>query len=163
MRYSAIHQHYVPDVLRADEDALNALPNSLSYVGRQDEYLPSSCSDDIQVIADWLEDPDQVVFWICGSAGLGKSTLAHTIVDSLQADDRLATFAFFYRGSSSDPAAVIQSMARELGVLHPRAIPQVATAAHTCRSGHTSLHKYIESYLIKPIHSLSYPLSLLMP
>ena len=38
-----------PDVLRADEDAVNALPKSLSYVGRRDEYLPGSRSDDIQI------------------------------------------------------------------------------------------------------------------
>ena len=157
-----IYLHYVPDVLRADEDAVNALPKSLSYVGRLDEYLPGSRDDDIQVIADWLENPDQIAFWMCGGAGLGKSTLAHKIVDSLRADDRLATFAFLLRGSSSDPATVIQSMARELGMLHPRAIPQVATAARTCSSGHLSLHEYFESYLINPIHSLSYPYPLVI-
>ena len=146
----------------ADEDAVNALPKSLSYVGRRDEYLPGSRSDDIKAIAGWLEDPDQVVFWMHGGAGLGKSTLAHKIVDSLRADDRLATFAFLLRGSSSDPATVVQSMARELGLLHPRAIPQVATAARTCSSGHLSLHEYIESYLINPIHSLSYPYPLVI-
>ena len=148
--------------MRADEDVVNNLPKSLSYVGRRDEYLPGSRSDDIKAVAGWLEDPDQVVFWMRGGAGLGKSTLAHKIVDSLRADDRLATFAFLLRGSSSDPATVIQSMARELGMLHPRAIPQVATAARTCSSGHLSLHEYIESYLINPIHSLSYPYPLVI-
>ena len=112
-----------------------ALPKSLSYVGRRDKYLPGSHSDDIKAIAGWLENSDQVAFWICGGAGLGKSTLAHKIVDSLRAEDRLATFAFLLRGSSSDLATVIQSMARELCVLHPRAIPEVATAARTCNSG----------------------------
>ena len=141
---------------------MNALPKPLSYVGRRDEYLPGSRSDDIKAIAGWLEDSDQVVFWMRGGAGLGKSTLAHKIVDSLRADDRLATFAFLHRSSSSDPATVIQSMARELGVLHPRAIPHVATAARTCSSGHLSLHEYIESYLIIPIQSLSYPYPLVI-
>ena len=136
---------------------MNALPKTHTYVGRRDEYLSGSRSDDIQVIADWLKNPDQVVFWMHGGAGLGKSTLAHTIVDSLRAEDHLATFAFLHRGSSSDPATVIQSMTRELGVLHPRAIPQVATAARTCSSGHLSLRRYFKSYLIDPIISLSYP------
>ena len=147
----------------ADVDAVNALPKSLSYVGRRDEYLPGSRSDDIKAIASWLENPDQAVFWMRGGAtGLGKSTLSHKIVDSLRAEDRLATFAFLPRGSSSDPATVVQSMAREFGVLHPRAIPQVAKAARTCSSGHLSLHEYIESYLINPIHSLSYPYPLVI-
>ena len=141
---------------------MNALPKTLSYVGRQDEYLPGNRSDNIKAFAGWLEDSKQVVFWMRCGAGLGKSTLAHTMVDSLHADDRLATFAFLHRGSSSDPATVIQSMARELGVLHPRAIPQVATAARTCSSGHLSLHEYIDSYLIKPICSLSYPYPLVI-
>ena len=148
--------------MQPDEDAVNSLPETLSYVGRRDEYLPGSRSDDIKAIAGWLENPDQVVFWMHGGAGLGKSTLAHKIVDSLRADDRLATFAFLHRGSSSDPATVIKSMARELGALHPRAIPQVATAARTCTSGHLSLHEYLESYLIHPIHSLSYPYPLVI-
>ena len=128
---------------------MNALPKTLSYVGRRDEYLPGSRSDDIKAITGWLEDPDQVVF--C------KSTLAHKIVDSLWADDRLATFAFLHCSSSSDPATVIQSMARELGALHPRSVPQVAMAVRTCSSGHLSLHEYFNSYLIDPIYSLSYP------
>ena len=140
---------------------MNALPKSLSYVGKRDEYLPGSRSDDIQVIADWLDSPDQFAFWMRGGAGLGKSTLALKIIDSLRTDDHLATFAFLPRGSSSDPATVIQSMARELGVLRPRAIPQLATAARTRSSGQ-SLHEYIESYLIKPIHSLSYPYPLVI-
>ena len=50
---------YPSDVLPADEDAVNALSKTLSYVGRRDEYLPGSRSDDIQVIADWLDSPDQ--------------------------------------------------------------------------------------------------------
>ena len=148
--------------MRADEDAVNTLPKTLSYVGWRDEYLPGSRSEDIKVIAGWLEDPDQVVFWMRGGAGLGKSTLAHKIVDSLRADDRLATFAFFHRSSSTDPATVIQSMARELGTLHPQAIPQVATAVRTCSSGHLSLREYIKSYLINPIRSLSYPYPLVI-
>jgi adenylylsulfate kinase-like enzyme len=48
----------------------------------------------MDVIADWLKNPDQVAFWIRGGAGLGKSTLAHKIVDSLRADDRLAILHF---------------------------------------------------------------------
>jgi hypothetical protein len=35
-------------------------------------------------------------------AGLGKSTLAHELVDSLQTDGRSATFTFLLRGSSTD-------------------------------------------------------------
>ena len=46
--------------------------------------------------------------------------------------------------------------------LHPQAIPQVAASARTCSSGHISLHKYMESYLIDPIHSLSYPYPLVI-
>ena len=103
----------------------------------------------------------------CARAGLpvGKSALAHKIVDFLRADDCLATFVLLLRasGTSSDPATVIQSLARGLWVLHPRAIPQVATAARA--SGHlVSLHEleYIESYLINPMHSLLYPYTLVI-
>jgi tetratricopeptide (TPR) repeat protein len=146
----------LPDVFHIDEDAVNALSKPLSYVGRRDEYLPGSRSDVIQVIADWLENSTQLAFWMHGGAGLGKSTLAHKIVDSLQADGRLATFAFLLRGSSSDPATVIQTMARELCALHRLAIPEVAAAARECKASHQSLREYMECYIIKPIRSLSY-------
>jgi hypothetical protein len=50
--------------LRADEDAVNVLHKSLSYVGRLDEYLPGSRSDEIKAIDAWIENPDQVAFWM---------------------------------------------------------------------------------------------------
>jgi tetratricopeptide (TPR) repeat protein len=148
--------------IRTDEDAVDALPKSHSYFGRQDEYLPGSRSDVIQDIANWLEDPNQLIFWMRGGAGLGKSTLAHELVDSLQADGRLATFMFLLRGSSTDPATVIRIMARELAALHPRAIPDVAAASRTCKGSHRALRDYMESYIIKPICSLSYPYPLVI-
>jgi tetratricopeptide (TPR) repeat protein len=150
------------DASRIDEDAVDALPKPHSYVGRRDEYLPGSRSDVIQVITHWLEDPNQLTFWMRGGAGLGKSTLAHELVDSLQADGRLATFAFLLRGSSTDPGTLIQTMARELGASHPRAIPQIAAAARACKSSHRPLREYMESYIINPICSLSYPYPLVI-
>ena len=114
---------------------MNALPKALPS-GWRDEYLPGSRSDVIQVIVDWLEDSNEQPFWMRGGGGLGKSTLAHKIVNSLQADGRLATFAFLVRGSTSDPLTVIQTMSRELGALHLRAIPEVAAAVRTYNSSH---------------------------
>ena len=71
-----------------------------------------------------------------GGADLGKSTLAYEIVDPLLAEDRLATFVFLVRGSSSNPGTVIRATAKELGALHPRAIQRVAPAACTCNILH---------------------------
>ena len=64
---------------------------------------------------------------------------------------------FLVRGSSSNPATVIRAIAKELGALHPRAIPRVAAAARTCNSSHLPLREYMESCIITPISSLSYP------
>ena len=140
---------------------MNALPKP-PYVDGQNEYLFGSRGDVIKVTADWLEEPNQLTFWMYGGPGLGKSTLAHKIVDSLQDDGHLATFTFLVRGSSSDPATVIQTMAKELCALHPRSIPQVAAAARTCNSSHLPLRDYMESYIIEPIRSLSYPYPLVI-
>ena len=141
---------------------MNALPKAASYVGRRDEYLPGSRSDVIQVIADWVENSNLLAFWMRGGAGLGKSTLAHELVDFLMADGRLATFAFLVRGSSGDPATIIQTMAKEFSTLHPRSVPQVAAASRTCNSGHLRLRDYMESYIMNPICSLSYPYPLII-
>ena len=64
---------------------------------------------------------------------------------------------FLVRGSSSNPATVIRAIAKELGALHPRAIPRVAAAARTCNSSHLPLREYMESCIITPISSVSYP------
>jgi len=53
-------------------------------------------------------------------------------------------------------------MAKELSALHPRSVPQVAVAARTCNSGHLRLRDYMESYIINPIRSLSYPYPLVI-
>jgi hypothetical protein len=147
---------------KLDEDAVDALPKPRSHVGRRDQYLPGSRDDVIEVIDDWLENSNELIFWMRGGAGLGKSTLAHKIVDSLQAASRLATFAFLLRDSFSDAATLIQTMARELAALHPRATPQVAAAARTCKASHQPLREYMDSYILKPIHSLSYPYPLVI-
>ena len=147
----------LPNIFRTDQDAVNALPDPLSSVGRRNEYLPESRCDIVKIIKDWIEDSNQLTFWLHGGDGLGKSTLAHEIVDCLMAEGRLATFAFLVRGSSSDPATVIRAMGKELCALHPRAIPKVAEAARTCNSSHGPVREYMESYIITPIRSLSYP------
>ena len=83
-----------------------------------------------------------------------ESTLAQEIVDFLQANGHLATFTFLFCGSSSDLATVIQTMARQC--THPRAILPVEVVAHV--QSQPSLREYMESYVIKPICSLSYSL-----
>ena len=117
------------------------------------DSLPKARSD-VDDVDDWLENSNQSTFWMRGSAGLGKPTLAHKIVNSLQAASRLSTFAFL-RDSPVKPHTSTNN-GKGIASLHPRATRQAA--ARIYKASHQLFREYTESYIFKPVHSLSYPL-----
>ena len=109
--------------LEVDVDALKNLPRLPSFVGATNQYFPESREDVLIDICTWIEGSSEPLLWLHGAAGLGKSTLMHELVNHLRSAGRLATFAFLTLGSSGDAAQMICMMSRELGAMHPDAIP----------------------------------------
>ena len=71
---------------------------------RQAEYAttcqPETRERVLRDLKDWARrDDDQVVCWLYGPAGSGKSTIAHTIAE--QCEDKLGASFFFSRGKGS--------------------------------------------------------------
>lgn len=61
--------------------------------------LPDTRVDILSLIINWSADPcHKSIFWLCGMAGEGKSTIARTIARTLTAQKRLAANFFFSRG-----------------------------------------------------------------
>ncbi|KAG9046844.1 hypothetical protein FS837_003552 [Tulasnella sp. UAMH 9824] len=75
-------------------------------------------------IYDWInsQDPNTPpIFWLCGLAGIGKSTIAHTIAAEEEEKHRLGASFFFSRDEADrrNPLLVYPSIAYQLAVFNP--------------------------------------------
>lgn len=83
-------------------------------------------------VLGWIDEPlgGQLVTWMYGPAGAGKSAIAQTISERLHAQRRLTASFFFSRASNSkgrsDEMALIATLAYQLSLNIP------ATKAHIC-------------------------------
>lgn len=61
--------------------------------------LPGTRVELLRDILSWTTDQNgKRIFWLCGKAGIGKSTISRTIADELDKDGRLGASFFFKRG-----------------------------------------------------------------
>ncbi len=62
---------------------------------------PDTRTDLLLRIREWAEDPEgKCIFWLCGMAGTGKSTISRTIAQSFADDNQLGGSFFFKRGEA---------------------------------------------------------------
>ncbi|KAK3614818.1 hypothetical protein LTR22_027657 [Elasticomyces elasticus] len=71
-----------------------------SYVkGDSAQCLEGTRTQLLDQIGAWTEDPaSKCIFWLCGMAGTGKSTISRTLSHTLNKDCRLGASFFFKRG-----------------------------------------------------------------
>ncbi|KAF8954224.1 hypothetical protein BDZ97DRAFT_1928594 [Flammula alnicola] len=143
-----------------DYAALNSLPNHPHYV--RNEYLGGSRDDVLGYISGWIDKPNELVLWMHGTAGLGKSTVGQQLVHLLQDDDRLAGGVFLTNLTTEHPKTVIQMISKQLGEMHPRAIANISEAARKLNGPHSPLRDYLTAYIIDPVHELKYPYQLVI-
>jgi hypothetical protein len=61
--------------------------------------LPGTRIELLGRINTWTVDPlGKRIFWLCGKAGIGKSTISRTVAETLDKDGRLGASFFFKRG-----------------------------------------------------------------
>ncbi|KAK5673979.1 hypothetical protein LTS10_013255 [Elasticomyces elasticus] len=61
--------------------------------------LPGTRTDLLGDIFDWTANPrGKRIFWLCGKAGVGKSTISRTVAKDLDEEGRLGASFFFKRG-----------------------------------------------------------------
>ncbi|KAK4907944.1 hypothetical protein LTR49_023093 [Elasticomyces elasticus] len=61
--------------------------------------LPGTRTDLLREISKWTANPQgKRIFWLCGKAGVGKSTISRTVAQDLDEEGRLGASFFFKRG-----------------------------------------------------------------
>lgn len=73
-------------------------------------------------VADWVaDDSGKRIFWLCGKAGTGKSTISRTVAKKLDDDGLLGASFFFKRGRAhrSHAKMLFSTIARQLADLFP--------------------------------------------
>ncbi|KJA22080.1 hypothetical protein HYPSUDRAFT_67186 [Hypholoma sublateritium FD-334 SS-4] len=142
---------------KLDGDLVQNLPENPFYEGSRGDFIPEIQSDTLQGVGSWIEDSSSPMFLLFGGAGLGKSSISHQLVYHLMDTGRLASQVFFTRNNpmQNNPVTVIQTLAHELASMHPRTIPQIASAVRLGGSSHQPLSAYLTRYILEPIKSLS--------
>lgn len=70
----------------------------------------------------WINNPRcERIFWLCGQAGTGKTTVALTVAEHCKKENRLGASFFFSRDHAdrNDLRLVFPSIAHQLGIFHP--------------------------------------------
>jgi hypothetical protein len=112
------------------ETAKEAMYNS-STEGELSQCLPDTRTDLLEQIFDWAADhTGKRIFWLCGKAGTGKSTISRTVAQKLDDDGLLGASFFFKRGRAdrSHAKLLFPTIARQLADLFSD-IAQVVAAA----------------------------------
>jgi len=112
------------------ETAKDATYNS-STEGELSRCLPDTRLDLLEQISDWAADhAGKRIFWLCGKAGTGKSTISRTVAQKLDDDGLLGASFFFKRGRAdrSHAKLLFPTIARQLADLFPAIAPAIAFA-----------------------------------
>ncbi|KAK6495981.1 hypothetical protein TWF481_003026 [Arthrobotrys musiformis] len=95
-------------ISREQDRLLEELPyaKDASYNSRlwehTDRCLPDTRIDLLKDITAWSQEPSgQIIFWLNGMAGTGKSTIARTVANELAVKGQLAASFFFSRGGGN--------------------------------------------------------------
>ncbi|KAF8329930.1 hypothetical protein F5887DRAFT_896405 [Amanita rubescens] len=97
---------------------------------------PSTRRGALDSISDWIDDscPRQLIMWLNGPAGAGKSAIAQTIAERYK-DSRLAASFFFQRNTPDRGVAnrLFTTLAWQLGMSIPETYPYIESALKTER------------------------------
>jgi predicted ATPase len=84
--------------------------------------LEGTCSSVLSLLHDWsrISSPEFGVFWLFGTAGTGKTTVAKTFCDQLALEGTLGSSFFICRRDETrrDPHNIIRTLAYDLAVLN---------------------------------------------
>ncbi|XRM40201.1 hypothetical protein ABZX51_003521 [Aspergillus tubingensis] len=120
--------------------------------------LPGTRTELLTFISKWAESADsETIFWLSGMPGTGKSTVARTVADLLQAKDQLGATFFFgpgvrQRGSARYLfATIVKQLATQLRQLIPAV---VAAMKDDPILPSKSLSEQFEKLILQPLLSL---------
>jgi hypothetical protein len=143
---------------------LERLPRpSLGFSKR--DYLPSSRTDELAKITDWIETSaaDKRVFWLSGGTGMGKTTLASHLRDSLRRAGRLAACFFFSRNDEKqdDPGFIIEALAYQLAQVDQDMANAICKAIRSRRPDQQFSSQF-QAWVLNPLLAASFPLPMVI-
>jgi hypothetical protein len=111
-----------------------------------------------QQIKEWTEDPQgKCIFWLCGVAGTGKSTISRTVAQSFADESQLAASFFFKRGEGDrgNASRFFTTIARQLFVRIPL-LSSIISEAIEADPGLTgkSIKDQFERLILQPLSKL---------
>jgi hypothetical protein len=147
-----------------DCELLDRLPRApLSFAKR--EYLDSSRTDELNKIVNWIENSatDKRVFWLRGSAWMGKSTISSHLRDVLERAGRLAAYFFFSRNDQKqdDPGFIIGTLAYLLAHVD-QDMGNVICDAIRSRCADQKFSSQFEARVLKPLLAATFPLPMVI-
>lgn len=111
----------------------------------------------LKAIYDWINDEDPRsprILWLCGLAGIGKTTIAHTIAEEAEADHRLGASFFFSRDQADrrNPQLVYPTIASQLARLDQELKKLVVAAVQRDHEiGTLVMWKQFEKLIYEPL------------
>jgi len=121
--------------------------------------LPGTRTDILAQIAVWASEPNSKrIFWLCGKAGTGKSTISRTVAQNLEEVGLLGASFFFKRGRANRSHAklLFPTIASQLANLLPEIRHAIAAAL---REDPLLCERYLtvqfEKLLLHPLRSSS--------
>ena len=106
-------------------DRIEYLPEAMynsQHSRRHKQCLSDTRVDILGEVSDWTSNPtDRCIFWLKGMAGTGKSTIALTVANRLQAEARVVISFFFQRGGGdlARSRKLVTTIARQLAISVP--------------------------------------------
>lgn len=110
-------------------------------------------------IAQWVDDRHgELIYWLCGKAGTGKSTVSRTVVHTLKQQGRPVATFFFKRGQAdrSDAARFFPTIARQFADTIPGLDHSIAAAiAKDSFLSHSALNAQFDKLIFQPFRNMA--------
>jgi hypothetical protein len=106
-------------------------------------------------ITKWANDKDsKPIFWLCGMAGTGKSTIARTIAESFASHGQLGASFFFKKGEGErgNASRFFTTMATDLVTHEPGMLPGIRKALNADSAiSQRALKDQFEKLILQPL------------
>ncbi|GJJ10673.1 hypothetical protein Clacol_004900 [Clathrus columnatus] len=138
--------------------------NNLPYASGAGLHIGKECLgtrvEVLDEIVDWINNDDDDcprLFWLAGSAGMGKSAIAHSIASRFKSIKRLGSFFCFDKNSVERRDRIFSTIARDLADLDPQIKHELAKIIkdETSLRHTTDLQLQWEKFISEPLHAIS--------
>ncbi|KAJ6013619.1 hypothetical protein N7540_008210 [Penicillium herquei] len=124
----------------------------------EDTCLPGTRTDILHRIEEWaFSSEEQCIFWLCGMAGTGKSTISRTVASSFNSRNALGASFFFKRGEEDRARALklFPTIARQLSMSIRPLLPLIEKAVQNDPAIATkAIKEQFDKLLLQPLLAL---------